>query len=98
MNIVLNRFACPFLPWRPADGKVFDSFRAFDTETTEIDKERPYLTPSYVLGAACDGERGVFIARENVLPFFQAPQTVPLICHNAAFDLRVTQAVLGPSQ
>jgi hypothetical protein len=96
MNITLAQYSCPFAPWRPADGRVFEFF-AYDTETTAIYEERPYLTPVYVLGAACDGQRGVFLSRENLLPFFQAHRGVPLICHNAAFDLRVTDAMLRPT-
>lgn len=95
MNISLHTYSCPFVPWKPADGRLFDAF-AYDTETTDIDPHRPYLTPSYVLGAACDGRHGVFIARDHLLAFFQAHQGVPFIMHNAAFDLRVTDAVLQP--
>jgi DNA polymerase I-like protein with 3'-5' exonuclease and polymerase domains len=96
MDMHLGPFPCSFTPWRPRDGRVFDHF-AYDTETTEIDDERPYLTPSYVLGAACDGRRGVFIPREHVRPFFEFHHGVPFVCHNAAFDLRVTDALLRPS-
>jgi hypothetical protein len=95
MEVVLGRLSCPFTPWRPADGRVFDAF-AYDTETTDIDDERPYPTPSFVIGAACDGRRGVFIPREHVLSFFRAHQGVPVIMHNAAFDLKVTGAVVKP--
>jgi hypothetical protein len=95
MQVILGPFQCPFAPWRPADGRVLEFF-AYDTETTRIDHERPYLTPTYILGAACDGRRGVFISRENVTAFFRAHQGVPFICHNAAFDLKVTQARVMP--
>jgi hypothetical protein len=96
MNVTLGRLSCPFAAWRPRDGRVFDFF-SFDTETTLIDDGRPDLTPDYVLGAACDGGRGVFVSRDNVRPFFEAHQDVPLVCHNAAFDLRVTDALLRPA-
>src|SRR5437879_12100218 len=96
MQVILGHLACPFVPWRPADGCVLDMF-AFDTETTEIDDERPYLTPSYVIGAACDGRRGVFVSRDNVLPFFEAHRGASVIMHNAAFDLKVTAPLLAPA-
>ena len=53
----------PFHPWRPKDGVVCDRSYAFDCETTRIDEARPWLTPAYVLGAACDGRRGCFVTR-----------------------------------
>jgi hypothetical protein len=96
MKILLGSLVCPFSPWRPADGRVFDIF-AYDTETTEINHDQPDLTPDYVIGAACDGQRGVFISRDNVVPFFEVHQDVPLIAHNAAFDLRVTNVLLSKS-
>jgi hypothetical protein len=95
MQIVFGQRSCPFEPWRPADGRSFDRF-AYDTETTEIDADRPYLTPVYVLGAACDGERGVFITRESLLPFFHAHRNTSIIMHHAAFDLKVTARLLEP--
>ncbi|MBL8798906.1 MAG: hypothetical protein JNM56_33790 [Planctomycetia bacterium] len=97
MHVTLGTLSCQFMPWRPPDGRIFDYF-AYDTETTPIDDERPYLTPSYVLGAACDGQRGVFIARNQVAAFFQAHRDVPFVMHHAAFDLRVTDALLQPDQ
>src|SRR5262249_16892251 len=66
-------------------------------ETTEIDDERPSLTPSYVLGAACDGRRGVFISRDNLLPFCKAHRDASVIMHNAAFDLKVIAPLLAPA-
>jgi hypothetical protein len=95
MNVSLGSWSRPFTPWRPADGRVFDMF-AYDVETTKIDDERPYLTPAYVLGAACDEKRGVFICRDNAPAFFQAHQGVEFVCHNAAFDLKVTAPLLQP--
>jgi hypothetical protein len=96
MNITLGSFQVPFTPWRPGDGRIFDRF-AYDTETSRIDDERPYLTPAYVLGAACDGTRGVFIPRDNVRPFFLAHRGVPFIMHNASFDLAVTDPLAKPA-
>jgi DNA polymerase family A/3'-5' exonuclease len=97
MNVILANWTCPFLPWRPADGQIFERF-SYDAETTLIDNDRPALTPSYVIGAACDGNRGVFITREHVSAFFRAHQRASFICHNASFDLRVTHALLHPQQ
>src|SRR5262245_15688929 len=96
MQVVLDHLCCPFAPWRPADGCVFDLF-AYDTETTDIDDNRPAVVPSYVLGAACDGRRGVFISRDNLLPFFKAHRDASVIMHNAAFDLKVIAPLLAPA-
>src|SRR5262249_21900565 len=68
MNITLRTLSCPFTLWRPRDGRVFDLF-AYDTETTDIDDQRPYLTHSFVVGTACDGEHGVFLTRDTIPPF-----------------------------
>jgi hypothetical protein len=95
MNVSLGSFSRPFVPWRPRDGRVFDSF-AYDSETTDIDEDRPYLTPAYVLGAACDGRRGVFVSRDNVRAFFAAHEGATVILHNPAFDLKVTAPLLRP--
>jgi hypothetical protein len=96
MDISLAQHSVPFAPWRPEHGRVFEVF-AFDTETTLIDDERPYLTPAYVLGAACDDQRGVFVSRENLPAFFAAHAGAMLIFHNAAFDLRVLDQLLKPA-
>ena len=95
MLVELGHLSCPFTSWVPENGRVFERF-SYDTETTDIDEDRPYLTPSYVVGAACDGRRGVFISRADVLPFFEAHRGVPFICHNAVFDLKVTDVLLKP--
>jgi hypothetical protein len=95
LTITLGHLSRTFAPWLPTDGRIFDIF-SYDTETTDRDDERPYLTPAYVFGAACDARRGVFISRENVPAFFAAHQDVPFICHNAAFDLKVTDVLLRP--
>ena len=96
MDTTLGTFRCPFDFWHPSDGRLFDRF-AFDTETTDIDEERPYLTPCYILGAASDGRRGVFVSRDDLPPFFKAHQSAAIIYHNAAFDLKVINAVLRPT-
>ena len=94
LEITVGPYRCPFEPWTPQMGSIFDMF-AYDTETTEIRDDRPDLTPDFVIGTACNDHRGVYLTRDTVLPFFQADADVPFICHNAAFDLAVTQQVLG---
>ena len=96
MNITIANHTCPFVPWRPEDGRVFDFF-SFDCETTFIDEQRPFITPSYVIGAASDGRRGVFLTRERVSEFFHAHLGVPVVFHNAAFDLKVLNELLKPA-
>src|SRR5262249_3347034 len=81
--------AYPFAPWKPAMGQVFKSIYALDAETAAIDEARDWLTPPFVLGAAFDGERGHFLQREHVGAFIEAHEDVPVVCHNAAFDLAV---------
>ncbi|MEO7130060.1 MAG: DNA polymerase [Dermatophilaceae bacterium] len=94
-DIVLGQFSCPLHKWTPALGRVFDGLFAYDTETTRIDDDRPYLTPHLVLAAACDGRRGVLVSRAQVPAFFAAHAGQGFVAHNAAFDLKVTQAALG---
>lgn len=95
LDIALGSFRRPFRFWTPPDGHIFDGLFAYDTETTLIDDDRPYLTPSLVLATACDSDRGVFVPREFVPAFFEAHAGIGFIAHNAAFDLKVTQAVVG---
>ncbi len=88
MNVTLCNISAEFRPWHPTDGQVFyDSF-ALDTETTLIDDHHPWLTPTYVLGAGCDGQRGVFITRDRLSAFLRH-WGVPIVFHNAPFDLAV---------
>ncbi len=95
LDIALGSYHCPFRPWTPDQGRVFNGLFAYDTETTLIDDDRPYLTPALVLATACDGQRGVFVTRDRILPFFEAHAGLGFIAHNASFDLKVTQPVLG---
>src|SRR5437763_16977279 len=95
IDITVGSCQCLFREWAPGEGRVFDGLFAFDTETTPIDDDRPYLTPSLVLATACDGDRGVFVPREFVPAFFEAHAGLGFVAHNGAFDLKVTQAVLG---
>jgi DNA polymerase I-like protein with 3'-5' exonuclease and polymerase domains len=94
-RVTIGGYRCPFELWTPAMGKVFDGMMAYDTETTEIDDERPELVPSLVLATACDGKQGNFITPEVLLDFFRMHRDATIICHNAAFDMKVTQKVLG---
>ena len=94
LNVRIGAYQCPFELWSPSMGHMFDMY-AYDTETTEINAERPELTPQFVVGAACDEERGVFLTRDTVLSFFDVHAGAQFICHNAAFDLKVTQRVFG---
>lgn len=91
MNITidLNGKLIPFSIWRSSGGTVFTKSFSFDSETTLIDKERPWLTPAYVVGAACDGTKGYFISREHLLAFIDAHHRLPWVMHNAPFDLKV---------
>jgi len=94
-EITLGPYRRPFRSWTPAQGRVFGGLFAYDTETTLIDDDRPYLTPSLVLASACDGDKGVLVPRPLIPAFFEAHAGMGFIAHNAAFDLKVTQAVLG---
>jgi DNA polymerase I-like protein with 3'-5' exonuclease and polymerase domains len=95
MIVTLGRTSCPFTPWKPTDGRVFDRF-AFDCETTRIDEDRPELVPAFVIGAACDGQKGVFVPRSLLRQFFDAHAGVPVAFHNAAFDLGVIDQTVAP--
>ena len=95
IDIALGPHRCSFRVWTPEQGRVFDGLFAYDAETTPIDEDRPYLVPSLVMAAACDGRSGVFVSRALVSAFFEAHAGLGFIAHNAAFDLKVTQAVLG---
>lgn len=87
---ILNR-TLEFQPWDPSQGCVFDKAFAFDCETTLIDEKHPEVIPTYILGAACDGSRGVFILPKYLAEFFEAHRDTPFMLHNAPFDLAVIQ-------
>jgi DNA polymerase I-like protein with 3'-5' exonuclease and polymerase domains len=95
MDIALGSSNVEFHPWKRRDGTVFLKSFAFDCETSRIDDERPWRSPPYVLGAACDGQVGYFVKRDDVEAFFRAHADVPLVFHDAAFDLAVTH-LLAP--
>ena|ERR1700733_8907289 len=90
LTVELATLRCEFTDWQPNQGRVFDNF-AYDTETTLIDELRPDLIPQVVLATAYDGQRGVLINRDHLLPFFQAHSGVPFVGHNITYDLAVTQ-------
>jgi hypothetical protein len=96
LQICLGDYRCPFEVWTPRCGRVFEALCAIDTETLMIDEANPQVVPHLVVATACDGRRGVFLAREMVGPFFQAHDGLSLIAHNAAFDLKVLQQIVGP--
>jgi hypothetical protein len=95
LKVQLGPYSRPFHAWTPAQGRVFNGRFAYDTETTPIVEGRPDLTPRLVLASACDDRRGVFIARSDIPAFFDAHRDMGFIGHNLAFDLKVTQLVLG---
>src|SRR4051812_48705043 len=95
MNILFGDLSIPFVPWRPELGQVFTDPFALDTETLLIDDNHPWITPAFVLAAACDGQHGYFLTKQHILPFLQAHADVPLVFHNAPFDLEVLQLVVG---
>src|SRR5262249_19582629 len=60
MLVQAGKYSCDFTPWRPAWGKVFSPEKpfAFDVETPKI---VGHEIPEHVMGAASDGEIGVFV-------------------------------------
>jgi hypothetical protein len=89
MKITWKHLAYDFNPWRPEHGRVLRRTFAFDTETTLIDKTRPWVVPAYVIGAAFDGTTGVFVTRDNLAAFFSAHDGLAIAAHHASFDVRV---------
>ena len=89
MKVTINDTTFNFQPWRSELGRVFNTVYSFDSETTLIDKARPWITPACVLCAAFDGSSGYIIRREHVADFFSAHRDVPVVMHNAPFDLAV---------
>jgi hypothetical protein len=80
-----------FTEWLPGDAPLAGAIIAADIETTLIDDAHPWMTPTLVLMQAYDGERGAFIAPENVPAFMAAHPDAFFTFHNAPFDLRVLQ-------
>ncbi len=81
--------------WRPGWGRVFGRSYALAAATSRPDPRRPWLTPPYVLGAACDGRRGYFLDRGHTPAFLAAHDDLPIAMHDAAFVLAVLN-VLDP--
>lgn len=89
LSVTLGTTTVTFTEWLPSSTPLSGSVIAADTETTLIDKANPWMTPTIVLMQAYDGDRGVFIAPENVPAFMAAHRDSYFAFHNAAFDLRV---------
>jgi len=85
-----------FTPWRALEAPPFVRTFAFDVETDAIDREHHWLVPPYVIGAAFDGSRGYFVARDDLPGFWGAHAAVPTVFHNAAFDLGVLDMLVAP--
>ncbi len=88
MHVTLQDNTYQFRPWKAGDHCLQQVF-AFDCETTLIDPERPWITPAYVLGAAFDGQNGVFVTRDRAPEFFDSHRDHTVVFHNAPFDLDV---------
>jgi hypothetical protein len=93
MDITFDNKTYAFVPWKTADSQVLTSAFSFDSETAAIDDQHPWLTPAYVLGAAFDGQRGYFVPRGSAGAFFEAHKDLPIVMHNAPFDLAVIDAL-----
>lgn len=89
VSVTLGTVTTSFTEWLPGHAPLTGAIIAADTETTVIDDANPWMTPTLVLMQAFDGERGVFIAPENVSDFMAAHGDCFFTFHNAAFDLRV---------
>ena len=89
MDITLGNFSADFHPCAPADGQVFFDAIAIDTETTRIDNQRPWLTPSYVSARPAMASVASLSHGIACVTFLRAHWGVPLILHNAPFDLAV---------
>jgi hypothetical protein len=98
IDVTLGEFSCRFEIWEPTRGRVFEDRFAIDTETTEIDSNRPDRVPQLVLLVACDGERGCFVASNHIIDFLAAHPDSELIFHNAPFDLAVIQQCIGDEE
>ena len=88
--VTLGSSCCQFTQWRPSHGRIFQAY-AYDVESTMIVESRPDLVPQLVLATAFDGQRGVFIHRDDLLAFFEVHDGVPFVGHNIAYDLAVSQ-------
>ena len=89
LSVTFGTTGVTFTEWLPGHAPLTGAIIAADTETTRIDKANPWMTPTIVLMQAYDGDRGVFIAPENVPAFMAAHRDSYFAFHNATFDLRV---------
>ncbi len=93
MRVDVRGRAIDFVPWGPEMGRVFGRSYALAAATSRPDPRRPWLTPPYVLGAACDGRRGYFLDRGHTPAFLAAHDDLPVAVHDAAFVLAVLHAL-----
>ncbi|TWU33433.1 DNA polymerase I [Novipirellula aureliae] len=89
MNIEFKNKSFAFRPWRSEDGCVLRSPFAFDSETTLLDETRPQHVPTFVVGAAFDGNAGYFVHHSQLESFWNHHSTQDVIFHHACFDLGV---------
>jgi DNA polymerase I-like protein with 3'-5' exonuclease and polymerase domains len=82
----IGAYRADFQPWKSPHGRLFTTRFALDIETTLIVGHDP---PDYVLAAATDGNRGVFLTPDAVADFLLAHWGDEVILHNASFDLAV---------
>jgi DNA polymerase I-like protein with 3'-5' exonuclease and polymerase domains len=94
-EVALGSHRRRFREWTPDQGQIFEGFFAIDTETTKIDDENPHIIPSMVLATAFDGERGIFLSRDSLPAFFELHPNSAMIAHNAPYDLKIMQLILG---
>ena len=94
MNIAIfnETVSCKF--WELTDGTVFEDRFSLDTETCLIDQERPWLIPAFVVAAVYDGQRAFFLTRKTLADFLHLHRHLPIIMHNAVFDLKVMDVLL----
>ncbi len=89
MQIAFGEDTYPFEPWRPEMGLVLNRLYSFCSGTTGVNEAYPWLTPAYVIGAAFDGERGLFIRRDRLKEFFAIHADPKIVFHGGAFELDV---------
>ena len=82
IQVQVGELSRDFRPWRRQDGRVFTTPFALDVETTAI---VGHEVPEYVLGGACDRERGFFLTPGAVHDFLAAHADTQLIFHHCPF-------------
>jgi DNA polymerase I-like protein with 3'-5' exonuclease and polymerase domains len=96
MTVVVAGRTIDFVPWRPGRGRVFERTYGLALATTRPDPLRPWLAPPYVVGAASDGERGYFLARQHASAFLTVHNDLVVAMHDAPFAFDVLY-VLEPT-